>query len=74
MHGLLFKVSAGRSCPGGSDAPGSWSSVRLEEGCGPSEGLVQETGYMYELGTGLVFQTAVGVGKLLPALLKVSDF
>lgn len=39
------------------------SSVRLEEGCGPSEGLVQEAGYMYDLCTGLVFQTAAGVGK-----------
>lgn len=67
MHGLLFKVSTGRSCPGGSDAPGSWSSVRLEEGCGPSEDLVQEAGYMYGLRTGVVFQTAVGVGKALPS-------
>lgn len=39
------------------------SSVRLKEGCGPSEGLVQEAGYMYDLRTGLVFQTAAGVGK-----------
>lgn len=71
MHGLLFKVSTGRSCPGGSDAPGNWSSVRLEEGCGPSEGLVQEAGYMY-----LVWcsRQQWGWAELLPALLEVSDF
>lgn len=37
--------------------------LRLEEGCGPSEGLVQAAGCKYGLGTSLVFQTAVGVGK-----------
>lgn len=53
MHGLLFKVRTGRSCPGGSDAPGSWSSVRLEEGYSPSEGLAQVPGYMDGLNASL---------------------
>lgn len=61
MHGLLFKVLAGRSCPGGSDAPGSWSSVRLEEGRGPWGGLVQVAGYMHGLSTSMKFQTVVEV-------------
>lgn len=48
--------------------------MRLEEGCRPSEGLVQVAGYMYGLSTSWEFQTVVGWVTLLPALLEVPDF